>query len=488
MPAYNEQRYLKGIPLPNEHLQLCHSRDKSIVWLELTYFTHLPTGWMTAFIGAFQRNPASPWEIIDSATAFSKRDFIYAFGESESFDVIEFQSAILKQWATFSSGNFKSYLNEKPKVTVTGQTPTYSSASFVMGALITGLRAVNKPVRSLTQNSSVNQSGTNWTADDVLASLKLYADNQIIKIVDPALAHDFKLCKQNEKLLDDEDKWASSDDRKLARIESVKPHGGKFAYSNPNANYKDRDANYLTSLSLPRINGYAFRGDSRPPSSIKAAGGMLPGATRDDYYQYMLEQIELKDLENKLKVTDPSTQAYKDLMSQKESIDISLRSKEYIDKDYKRWTTIGGHLGPETSSALNLHIYIKQQFMGGWVSLSKSLKIAKFFATGRGGTTTGGKGQEGWVYAIFYEGGVEIPAAKKTFEFNGEKGHVPYEEQEIAVPGTIDWDDIVACRKVLGSGSFTGHLYVRESLLRDDPKAFSAIFDALSTGKQSERK
>jgi len=31
-------------------------------------------------------------------------------------------------------------------------------------------------------------------------------------------------------------------------------------------------------------------------------------------------------------------------------------------------------------------------------------------------------------------------------------------------------------------------LYVRESLLRDDPKAFSAIFDALSTGKQSERK
>lgn len=488
MPAYNEQRYLKGIPQPNEHLQLCHSRDKAIVWLELTYFTHLPTGWMTAFIGAFQRNPASPWEIIDSATAFSKRDFIYAFGESDAFNIIEFQDAILKQWATFSSGNFKNYLNEKPKIAGTGQTPTYSSASFVMGALITGLRAVNKPVRSLTLNSNVTQSGTNWTADDVLASLKIYADNQIIKIVDPALAHDFKLCKQNEKLVDDEDKLDKRDSRKIVRIESIKPHGGRFAYSNSKADSKDRDANYLTSLSLPRINGYAFRGDNRPPSSIKAAGGMHPGATRDDYYQYVLEQIELADLESKLKVMDPSTQVYNELMSKKGSILISLRNKSYIDKDYKPWTSIGGHLGPETSSALNLLVYIRLQFMGGWVSLSKSLKIAKNFATGGGGTTTGGGGQEGWVYAIFYEGGVEIPAAAESFEFNGKEGFVPFEEQEIAVPGTIDWDDIVACRKVLGSGSFTGHLYVRESLLRDDPKAFSAIFDALSTGKQSESK
>ncbi|HRF44104.1 MAG TPA: hypothetical protein PLD30_07660 [Candidatus Competibacteraceae bacterium] len=88
--------------------------------------------------------------------------------------------------------------------------------------------------------------------------------------------------------------------------------------------------------------------------------------------------------------------------------------------------------------ALNLQRFIANQEYGGYLSVSKSIAVTKAFAIGMGGTTSR---NAGWVYACFAEGGFHLPK-------QGAHGWVKYSEQEIAMPGMLDWDDR---RKNLGA-------------------------------------
>ena len=127
---------------------------------------------------------------------------------------------------------------------------------------------------------------------------------------------------------------------------------------------------------------YGFRGDSRPPSGIRNAGGFLPNYTRAKHIE-----------DNKGKAQD---------------------------------------------QALNLQRFIANQEYGGYLSVTKSIAVAKAFATGMGGTTPVAAG---WVYACFAEGGFLLPK-------QGDHGWVKFNEQEISVPGILDWADVVGCRHV----------------------------------------
>lgn len=174
-----------------------------------------------------------------------------------------------------------------------------------------------------------------------------------------------------------------------------------------------------SAIPFKRVITYGFRGDSRPPSAIRNSGGFLP--------------------------------------------------------NYTRSTHIEKHKNAAQNQALNLESFIANQEYGGYLSVSKSIAVAKAFATGKGGTT--GNVGPGWVYACFAEGGFHLPA-------QGDHAWVKYNEQEISVPGIIDWDDVVGCRYVLADGNFGGNVYLKSALIYDPP-AHVVVWELLSGKSQS---
>jgi hypothetical protein len=138
---------------------------------------------------------------------------------------------------------------------------------------------------------------------------------------------------------------------------------------------------------------------------------------------------------------------------------------------------------------MNLERFLADQHHGEFISTSKSVAIARFFATST--WTPGGaqvpRSTDGWIYACFVEGAIEIPTAKTYKDQNGDDFTVLFNEQELAMPGMLDWDDVMACRKVQKDGKFTGPVYVRPHL--EDGVHHSAapiIYDLLSGKSQGK--
>ena len=80
----------------------------------------------------------------------------------------------------------------------------------------------------------------------------------------------------------------------------------------------------------------------------------------------------------------------------------------------------------------------KTQILGAYVSLTKSVSIARHFASGGAGTVEKGKRNNGWVYACRAYGGFNLTINtpdhqnRITYTLNWLKG-VQYSEQEIAL-------------------------------------------------------
>ncbi|TCI00976.1 hypothetical protein EJV46_00530 [Roseococcus sp. SYP-B2431] len=178
------------------------------------------------------------------------------------------------------------------------------------------------------------------------------------------------------------------------------------------------------SVPFPRVLAYGFRGDSRLPSAIKNAGGFNPNYTRPDQIAKAAAQGNAQD------------------------------------------------------RALNLPEFLANQFYGGYISVCKSYAVTKAFATGMGGTTPPGPG---WVYACFVEGGFVIPPAGTIpATATHPQIKIPYNEQEISMPGLLDWDDVVGCRRVSSNGRFEGNIFLRQTMAQQDPQAAVALWKLLS--------
>jgi len=52
------------------------------------------------------------------------------------------------------------------------------------------------------------------------------------------------------------------------------------------------------------------------------------------------------------------------------------------------------------------------------------------------------------------------------------------------MPGMLDWENVVACRKVRSNGEFEGPVYMKHSLVRSDTKAATEIWHLLSGKSQ----
>jgi hypothetical protein len=272
---------------------------------------------------------------------------------------------------------------------------------------------------------------TTWSIDDLLS----YAHRRF-----PApVIHDTALGEFKEFApLPNEDptgaieKMKHKDLRNLPRINSVAVAAGfhgKYPY-----------ADELAAYPYPRVNAYGFRGESRPPADIKHAGGFLPNYTRPEHIAKHEEKVKDAMKGNKFNIE-------------------ALRK-----------------LAEDAVGALNLRSFLQDQFLKGFISTTKSIAIAKHFATSKWVNGAPREGQvDGWVYACLVFGAFDLPPGGDD---------LPYNEQEMTVPGMIDWENVVACRQVKNEGFFLGPVYMRRSLVSSDVQAARTIWELLSEKRQ----
>lgn len=383
-------------------IEICHDRAKTTIWLQLTNTQYIVNGstapqFVTVLIGAIQRG--SVWVPIDAGTAARCRDVTIAVHTMKPEATTRFQIAIVNHWRTFDSARAKNWA----KGTTLGSSLT--NASFVMKALKTGFDAIGEPMSAYSGFRTAD-----FTLEDVLAYLTTRAKSASTTLSDGALL-DFRELTPAPAYAPPyvQDKTKSKDKRPISCIDSGRAgsHGGRFAYSGD-----------TTGVPFERVITYGFRGDSRPPSGIKNAGGFLPNYTRPAHIQ-------------------------------------------------KNW------LLPQ-DKALDLQKFIADQEYGGYLSVTKSISVAKGFAIGYGGTTDGGPG---WIYACFVEGGFHLPA-------RGAHKWVQFDEQEISMPGIIEWEDIVGCRYVQADGRSEGSVYLKDTFLYTDAMAAVEVWELLSGKSQ----
>ena len=386
------------LPGAEKRIEICHDRAMTTIWLQLTNTEYIVNGgtsplFVTVLIGAVRQG--SNWVPIDPGPAARFRDVTVALGTSLASATGKFQKAIVDHWKGFNSGQARNWA----KGTTFGT--SFTPASFVMKALKTGFDAIGQPMAAYSGFRTAD-----FTVADVLAYLNTRSaavgatvfDGGLLEFeeIGPAAAYDPPYVQDRAK---------TSDTRVIPYIASGKSltHGGRFAYEAE-----------TSGVPFEHVIAYGFRGDSRPPSGIKNAGGFLLNYTRPAHIERNVAQAQ--------------------------------------------------------DQALNLQRFIANQEYGGYLSVTKSIAVAKGFAIGLAGTTPPGPG---WVYVCFAEGGYHLPA-------HGAHAWVKFNEQEISMPGILDWADVVGCRHVRSDGSFDGNVHLKRTLWYEDPTAAVKIWELLS--------
>ncbi|WP_188582467.1 hypothetical protein [Azorhizobium oxalatiphilum] len=385
-----------------------------MVWLELTNTDHMVGGNSQIFVTALIGAVTSPRgrEAIKRATAAHHRHVVVPVGDQIGARVSEFQRAICADWAGFTPATAERYA----KGTTFGT--DISGPSFIMKALKTGFDAIGA---SISAYDGIRARA--FTVDDVLGYLAKRALAVPPLITDPALTHDFVQMAPDPagKLTEDKPRTQlQGDARNIAPIYSNKHK----THSRENAYGKG-----IAPAPFKPVVAYGFRGDTRPPSEIRAVGGFLPNYTRDFSEQPIIGQQR-----------DAFTQA------------------------------------------LDLPTFLGDPTLGGYISTGSSYAITKSFAS-----TSGGLRTEGWVYVCFVEGGFRVPA-KGTIPASDKHPEIkiPFAEHEIAMPGMLDWDDIVACRRVTKTGTFEGNIFIRKVFAQHEWEACMKVFFLLSGASQGD--
>jgi len=217
---------------------------------------------------------------------------------------------------------------------------------------------------------------------------------------------------------------------------------------------------------FPRVNAYTFRGDSRLPEDILAAGGFFPPITRNDTFY----------------INNTIYPQFSDYMKRRfgKDVDISLAdflraynqtvhddADRHLLRSYLSWR------GLLEAEAFHVGIMLAQEDLKGYISTTRAISVAKAFSYGKGA-----------VYVTRINGGFLVPDKGKHIWTQ------LFGEQEIAFPGSIPWSEIFAFRKTYkptGNVKFNGPVYIRRTLRSNNPKAFKTIYDLLSGKDQVGR-
>ena len=431
--------YLNCKGLPTDEIVLCYNEQNAIFWLELSCTDLIATGGQadqgaTYYIGAVEYRGKS-WTPVDATTVEQNRLSKIIITLTSQQKVHLFQRRIIDVWSFFNSND--------PGNWVMGNTvsKSYTSASFVMKALETGM--VTAGERGPYESSSLVRFA-DFSLKDLLKYIGAFGKGPVpasrraeLPIGTAALIGEFNRIPAHP-FPTPEDAPKEHDRRPIKVIKSMKPltevehlyGGGNFHYENDVFwNTRDININRATdaggnikreNVPYKQVIGYGFRGDTRNPDAIHYAGGFLPNYTRPDH--------------------------------------IANAKKEYEGEELE--------FAVHDAEALDLARFLKDQRYGGFISTSKSYATAKHFVKTNHG---------GWIYACFVEGGFEITGRLFRDE--------PW-EQELAKPGMIDWEDMVACRECSAEGSFKGPVYVRSNLKQQDPYAYVEIFELMSGKSQ----
>ncbi|GGF78596.1 hypothetical protein GCM10007301_43220 [Azorhizobium oxalatiphilum] len=401
------------LPASSRRVELCYNHAKTVVWLQLTNTDYITGGLGQRFVTALIGGVTSPagWSAINPATADRYRDVTLSFGDKigNSTDLCQFQRAICVDWKGFSSSTAGRYA----KGLTFGR--DMSGPSFVMKALKTGFDAIGATVSAY---NGVRARG--FTVDDAVAYLQKRAQAVPPAIVDPALTEFIQVGPDPAGVF--------TEDRPMSTKEGDRRNIG-IVYSNKNLTHNGQFTYMAETAGLPlkRVIAYGFRGDSRPPSVIRSAGGFNSNYTRPDH------------------IAQAQT------------------------------------MGKPDNRALDLPTFLGNQHFGGYISVCKSYAVTKGFATNMNSTTGAASRHAGWIYACFVEGGFDIPPRGVIPASNTHPDIIiPYDEQEISMPGLLDWRDTVACRQVDMRGAFEGNIFIKEEFMLQDPDACMQIYFLLS--------
>ncbi|HEY4354792.1 MAG TPA: hypothetical protein VGN16_03515 [Acidobacteriaceae bacterium] len=218
---------------------------------------------------------------------------------------------------------------------------------------------------------------------------------------------------------------------------------------------------------LERVNAYAFRGDKRSPRSIKDAGGFQPPSTRTDkrYMELIASRFAayMKKRFNQ-DVVEADVVQY-------------IRGKGEAGRafmEYEMWRSI------LKKEEMHIGRMVADEFLRGYISTSRNVNTAYSFASM---TSADGKRQPIYaVYALHSDGGFLLPPSAQ--HVHGTKGT----EAEIAHPGPLPWNKVVAFRTYLAldfnndrTFQRTKYIFVRKELVRDDPKGAEQVIWALGS-------
>jgi hypothetical protein len=477
---------------------LCTSliAKQEVAWLALTMPRSLFDGAssppaVTVLIGA-TTSDGKNWKCIDNPPSFFIESRLA--GEFSSLAAIQkFQKAIIEDWKKFQTSNASQWA----KGTTVGKSLT--SPSFVAKALKTGFDAIG-----MTQSAYSGMKLSDWSLSD----LKKYAesrkktfvwrDQKLAAFADVGSAFvelmpDPELAKLEQDAITNPDTNMPARNIDYIRSTQSVGHSGNFAY-----------AAELQNVNLPRVIGFGFRGDSRDPITLKSnfSGAFMPNFTRTDQNakvrDALLETVKgnlpkvksdrpaiYTRIENARKLLSMKrTKSDSDQSLQAEALrrvmqDANVRaelstlfggSKPAMQAEFVGSTGLVKSFDQMNQGALELGEYVQNEFLGGFVSVSRSVMVAKSFASGRGGNAAI---RDGWLYACFVEGAFNMP-------LKGTHPLAKKQEFEMAMPGMLEWEDVAGWRKVNSSGKFEGAIYLRHSLSRSDPKAFKQLFEYLS--------
>lgn len=218
---------------------------------------------------------------------------------------------------------------------------------------------------------------------------------------------------------------------------------------------------------IERVNAYTFRGDTRDPSQIKAAGGFSPPSTRTDASYTKLIATRFCDYMEKRygKTVDP-TEVTRYISGQ------GQRGERFVE--YEIWRAI------LDSEKMHIGRMAADEFLKGYVSTTRDPRRSTKFAADRAE-------QQGlinsWLYAVHTEGGFLLPGNHSA---NVHRGIAV--ESEIAHPGVLDWNHVVGAARYAFVDMDDASTYSRQAYvvyirhgLRNNRAAFDAIYAALST-------
>ena len=206
--------------------------------------------------------------------------------------------------------------------------------------------------------------------------------------------------------------------------------------------------------TLERTDAVTFRGDTRGPSDVFAKGGFTPPNSRtDDHY---IENNLYTAFADYLKRRYNRNLDKVDYINAVRQVLTDTTSKKLLT-DFMMWKKM---LDRE---AVNLGRMTQQECHKGYISTSRSIKVAVGFG-GKNGNST-------WVYVTLVGLGFVVP---------DEKSHAwGTEEQEVAQWGAIPNEKIVGARR-LDFYELTGPIYFRPEFRRKETKAFEKAFRSLN--------